>query len=96
MREAVRLRPEVPSIRVNLATFLSAQKQWPEARFEFEQAIRLAVPRAAGGVVDIVARLWGDRVKPELGNVIIENQGGGGGVIAAVAVLFGIARNWPK
>src|SRR5215475_15797791 len=60
--------------------FASAQGSYPE------QAIRLVVPRAAGGVVDIVARLWGDRVKPELGNVIIENQGGGGGVIAAVAV----------
>jgi tripartite-type tricarboxylate transporter receptor subunit TctC len=60
--------------------FASAQGSYPE------QAIRLAVPRAAGGVVDIVARLWGDRVKPELGNVIIENQGGGGGVIAAAAV----------
>jgi len=60
--------------------FASAQGSYPE------QAIRLAVPRAAGGVVDIVARLWGDRVKPELGNVIIENQGGGGGVIAAIAV----------
>ena len=57
-----------------------AQASYPE------QAIRLAVPRAAGGVVDIVARLWGDRVKPALGNVIIENQGGGGGVIAALAV----------
>jgi tripartite-type tricarboxylate transporter receptor subunit TctC len=51
-----------------------------------DQAIRFVVPRAAGGVVDIVARLWGDRVKPELGNVVIENQGGGGGLIAAVAV----------
>ena len=60
--------------------FASAQGSYPE------QAIRFVVPRAAGGVVDIVARLWGDRVKPELGNVIIENQGGGGGVIAAVAV----------
>jgi tripartite-type tricarboxylate transporter receptor subunit TctC len=57
-----------------------AQAQYPE------QPIRYVVPRAAGGVVDVVARLWGDRVKPQLGNVIIENQGGGGGVIAAAAV----------
>jgi tripartite-type tricarboxylate transporter receptor subunit TctC len=60
--------------------FARAQGSYPE------QAIRFVVPRAAGGVVDIVARLWGDRVKPQLGNVIIENQGGGGGVIAAIAV----------
>src|SRR5262245_20465774 len=43
------------------------------------QPIRLVVPRSAGGVVDIVARLWAERAKQHLGNVIIENQGGGGG-----------------
>ena len=34
----------------------------------------------------MVARLWAEQVKPQLGNVIIENQGGGGGIIAAQAV----------
>jgi tripartite-type tricarboxylate transporter receptor subunit TctC len=48
--------------------------------------IRFIVPRAAGGVVDVVARLWAEQVRPELGNVIIENQGGAGGIIAAQAV----------
>jgi tripartite-type tricarboxylate transporter receptor subunit TctC len=51
-----------------------------------EQPIRLIVPRAAGGVVDVVARLWADQVKTLLGTVVIENQGGGGGTIAAAAV----------
>jgi tripartite-type tricarboxylate transporter receptor subunit TctC len=51
-----------------------------------EQPIRLIVPRAAGGVVDVVARLWADRVKSQLGTVVIENQGGGGGTIAAATV----------
>lgn len=51
-----------------------------------DQPIRLIVPRAAGGVVDVVARLWGERVKSHLGQVIVENQGGGAGVIAAAAV----------
>ena len=31
-------------------------------------------------------RFWGEQVKPQLGNVVIENQGGGGGIIAAHAV----------
>src|SRR5580692_9562794 len=58
----------------------SAQSKYPD------QPIRLIVPRAAGGVVDVVARLWADQVKSVLGTVVIENQGGGGGTIAAAAV----------
>src|SRR5215475_15040495 len=50
------------------------------------QAIRLVVPRSAGGVVDIVARLWAEQAKQRLGNIIIENQGGGGGLIGASTV----------
>jgi tripartite-type tricarboxylate transporter receptor subunit TctC len=33
-----------------------------------------------------VARIWGEQVKGELGSVLIENIGGGGGTIAAAAV----------
>ncbi len=58
----------------------SAQATYPE------RPIRLVVPRAAGGVVDVVARLWAERAKPQLGGIVIENQGGGGGTIAATAV----------
>ena len=58
----------------------SAQTTYPE------HPIRLVVPRAAGGVVDVVARLWAERAKPQLGGIVIENQGGGGGTIAAIAV----------
>jgi tripartite-type tricarboxylate transporter receptor subunit TctC len=58
----------------------SAQGGYPD------QPIRLIVPRAAGGVVDVVARLWADQVKSVLGTVVIEDQGGGGGTIAAAAV----------
>jgi tripartite-type tricarboxylate transporter receptor subunit TctC len=58
----------------------SAQGGYPD------QPIRLIVPRAAGGVVDVVARLWADQVKSVLGTVVIEDQGGAGGTIAAAAV----------
>jgi tripartite-type tricarboxylate transporter receptor subunit TctC len=51
-----------------------------------EQPIRLIVPRSAGGVVDVVARLWADRIKSELGTIVVEDQGGGGGTIAAANV----------
>jgi len=50
------------------------------------QPIRLVVPRSAGGVVDIVARLWAEHAKQRLGNIIVENQGGGGGLIGASTV----------
>src|SRR5262245_43352799 len=45
--------------------------------------IKLIVPRAAGGVVDVVGRFWAEQVKTQLGNVVIENQGGAGGILAA-------------
>ncbi|HWP27264.1 MAG TPA: tripartite tricarboxylate transporter substrate binding protein [Xanthobacteraceae bacterium] len=48
-----------------------------------ERPIKLVVPFAAGGVVDTVGRLWGDKIKPHLGTIVIENQGGGGGTIGA-------------
>jgi tripartite-type tricarboxylate transporter receptor subunit TctC len=51
-----------------------------------KQPIRLVVPRSAGGVVDLVARLWAEQAKPRLGSIIIENQGGGGGLIGASTV----------
>jgi tripartite-type tricarboxylate transporter receptor subunit TctC len=48
--------------------------------------IRLIVPYAAGGPIDVTARLLAERVKDTLGVVIIENRPGGGGNIGADAV----------
>lgn len=48
--------------------------------------IRLVVPYAAGGVVDVVGRQWANAVKSSLGTVVVENQGGGGGTIGATTV----------
>ncbi|HEX2545147.1 MAG TPA: tripartite tricarboxylate transporter substrate binding protein [Ramlibacter sp.] len=54
----------------------------------FAQArpIRIIVPYAAGGPIDVTARLLAERVKDSLGTVIIENRPGGGGNIGADAV----------
>ncbi|MCX7249338.1 MAG: tripartite tricarboxylate transporter substrate binding protein [Burkholderiales bacterium] len=48
--------------------------------------IRLIVPYAAGGPLDITARALAERVKDTLGTVIIENRAGAGGNIGADAV----------
>jgi tripartite-type tricarboxylate transporter receptor subunit TctC len=50
------------------------------------RTIRLVVPYAPGGVVDAVARNWAEIMRAPLGTVIIENQGGGGGITGATTV----------
>src|SRR5262249_19837032 len=41
----------------------------------------LVVPTSAGGVHDVIGRIWADRVKSPLGTIIIENRAGGGSSI---------------
>lgn len=50
------------------------------------RTIRLIVPYAAGGPIDVTARLLAERVKDTLGTVVIDNRPGGGGNIGADAV----------
>jgi tripartite-type tricarboxylate transporter receptor subunit TctC len=56
-----------------------AQSKYPE------RTIKLIVPRPAGGVVDVIGREWANGVRESLGAVVIENMGGGGGTIGALA-----------
>jgi tripartite-type tricarboxylate transporter receptor subunit TctC len=57
-----------------------AQAKYPD------RPIKLVVPFAPGGVNDAVARLWAERMKTSLGTIFIENQGGAGGAVGALAV----------
>ncbi len=50
------------------------------------RVMRIVVPYAPGGPIDVTARLLAERVKDTLGTVIIENRPGGGGNIGADAV----------
>lgn len=51
-----------------------------------DHPIKLIVPFSAGGVVDAVGRFWAEKVKTHLGTIVVENQGGAGGVIGAQEV----------
>lgn len=48
--------------------------------------VRLVIPFPPGGGFDAVGRPWAEKVKPSLGTVVVENQGGGGGSLGAAAV----------
>ena len=43
--------------------------------------IHLIVPTSAGGVHDVIGRVWADRVKSSVGAIVIENRAGGGSSI---------------
>ncbi|MET0544340.1 MAG: tripartite tricarboxylate transporter substrate binding protein [Variovorax sp.] len=47
------------------------------------KTIRLVVPYAAGGPIDVTARVLAERVRDSLGTVIIDNKPGAGGNIGA-------------
>ncbi|NBY62794.1 MAG: tripartite tricarboxylate transporter substrate binding protein, partial [Betaproteobacteria bacterium] len=50
---------------------------------QVSKSIHLIVPYAAGGPIDITARVLAERVKDSLGTVVVENRPGAGGNIGA-------------
>ena len=65
---------------IGLTSFVTAHAQVPS------KPIRLIVPYAAGGPIDVTARALAERVKDSLGTIVIENRPGAGGNIGADAV----------
>ncbi|ODT33391.1 tripartite tricarboxylate transporter substrate binding protein [Hydrogenophaga sp. YM1] len=66
---------------IALATTALALPAWAQAR-----TTRIVVPFAAGGPIDVTARVLADAVKDSLGTVIIENRPGAGGNIGVSQV----------
>src|SRR5919197_1217069 len=59
------------------ATPALAQSPYPN------RPVRLVIPSVPAGVHDVIGRVWAEKVKPQLGTIVIDNRGGGGGVIGA-------------
>ncbi|MGA7489951.1 MAG: tripartite tricarboxylate transporter substrate binding protein [Xanthobacteraceae bacterium] len=53
----------------------AAQERYPA------RPIRLVIPSVPAGVHDVIGRVWAEKVKPQLGAIVIDNRGGGGGLI---------------
>src|SRR5579862_5199703 len=51
-----------------------------------ERPIHLMVPSVPGGVNDVIARLWAEQARPLLGTIVVDNHGGGGGLMGATDV----------
>lgn len=67
-------------VATTLPTRANAQDAYPS------RPIRLVVPFAPGGLVDVVARKWAEQMRKHLGAIYIDNQGGGGGILGATQV----------
>ena len=65
------------------ALVLGVSSSWAQGA---NKPIRLMVPYAAGGPLDITARVLAERVKDSLGTVVVENRPGAGGNIGADVV----------
>ncbi len=79
-RDVLMLGLLASSITPSMPTATSAQDRYPS------RAVRLAIPASAGGVHDVIGRVWAEKIKPHFGPVVIDNRGGGGGLIAATDV----------
>jgi tripartite-type tricarboxylate transporter receptor subunit TctC len=78
------MRPPLRFLTVILALVLATAAR---AQNYPDRPIRLIVPFAAGGTVDIIARIVGGRLADVTGGkVIIDNRGGAGGVIGTEMV----------
>jgi tripartite-type tricarboxylate transporter receptor subunit TctC len=82
------MRPPFRSLLIVLALVLAfGDASRAQAQGYPDRPIRLVVPFAAGGTVDIIARIVGGKLAEVTGSkVIVDNRGGAGGVIGTEMV----------
>ncbi len=66
-----------------LSAVLAASALATPAAFAADPVIRLVVPYAPGGPLDVTSRVLAERVKDSLGVVVVDNKAGAGGNIGA-------------
>jgi len=86
-RDVIRLGAGLLAGRLVCPSPVLAQNNYPSS------PIRLVVPYPPGGVVDVVARQWAEKMK-RVGTVVVENLAGGGGTIGAGGVARGRADGY--
>ena len=59
-----------------------AQEKYPS------RPVRLIVPTPAGGVYDLMGRLFMDKIGPSLGTVVVENRAGGNATVGVTAAAM--------
>jgi tripartite-type tricarboxylate transporter receptor subunit TctC len=73
-------------LKSGMAAFSAVALPIPALAAYPERPIKLIVPFSPGGATDVVGRLWAEQMKPKFGTVVVENKGGGGGLIGAAEV----------
>ncbi len=71
------------TLTAGISLLLTLSTAWAQLS---DKPIRLIVPYAAGGPLDITARVLAERVKDSLGTVVVDNRPGAGGNIGADAI----------
>ncbi|MDX3906953.1 MAG: tripartite tricarboxylate transporter substrate binding protein [Pigmentiphaga sp.] len=83
IKTVCRLARWIPAMAITLASFPSVAADTYPSR-----PLRFVVPYAAGGAVDVAARMIGRHMSERLGQqVVVENKPGAGGIIAIKHVL---------
>ena len=78
-------RREVLALGFTALSALAPRAAFAQARYP-DRPIRLVIPFPPGGGFDAIGRPWAEKIKPLLGTIVVENQGGGGSSLGAASV----------